>query len=310
MKKLLITHSLFMFTEHEIQLEEAGFEIERLDLPEATEEQLIEALKDKDAYILGGLEKVTEKVIESTDQLKAIVFTGSDWRHFIPGYELATKKGIAIANAPGANKYAVAEYVITLILGMTRNIFELGRTGEKTFQTTPSLSELTIGIIGMGKIGQQVTKMLKGLGVKEVLYWSRNRKESFEKETGAIYTELDDVFKKSDIVSQHLSKEAGVNFITKEHLAKLKDKSLVINCGSVEAMDTEALYEELSSGRLRAAQDRPLGDRFNKLPLSTWFSSNSSTAYNTHEANKKASDMVVTSIINLLDDGEDVFKVN
>ena len=59
--KLLITDNLFIFQEHEEKLKEMGFEIERLDTPQATENELIEALQGKDAYILGGIEKVTEK---------------------------------------------------------------------------------------------------------------------------------------------------------------------------------------------------------------------------------------------------------
>ena len=112
MKQILITDSLFIFPEHEKRLRDAGFEITRLDKPKATEEELIEAVKGKHGYILGGVEHITDKVIVSADVLEAICFTGSDWRHFIPGHESATKKGIAIANCPGVNAAAVAEYPV------------------------------------------------------------------------------------------------------------------------------------------------------------------------------------------------------
>ena len=146
--KILITDTLFILAEHEQKLRDAGYEIERLETPNATEEQLIEHLKDKVGYILGGIEQVTDKVIEAAPNLKAIVFTGAGWKSYIPGYELATKKRIAIANTPKANTYAVAEYTIALMIGMIRNLFELGRTGSKKFETTKSLNELTVGIIG------------------------------------------------------------------------------------------------------------------------------------------------------------------
>src|SRR4051812_30727160 len=121
-KKILITDSLFIFKQHEERLKAAGYEIERLDKPMATEEELIAAIKGKTGYILGGIEKVTDKVIAAADQLNAIVFTGSDWKAFITGYQSATDKHISIANTPGANSYAVGEYAITLMFAMIRNI--------------------------------------------------------------------------------------------------------------------------------------------------------------------------------------------
>lgn len=83
-KTILITDSLFIFPEHENMLKNAGYEVERLDKPNATEEELISAIKGKTGYILGGIEKVTDKVLEAADQLKVIIFTGSDWLDFIP----------------------------------------------------------------------------------------------------------------------------------------------------------------------------------------------------------------------------------
>lgn len=308
--KILITDSLFIFSEHEKQLADAGYEIERLDTPTATEEQLIEHLPGKVGYILGGIEKVTDKAIDAADQLKVIIFTGADWINFIPGHARATERGIAIANTPGANAYAVAEYTITLILAMTRNIFELGRTGQTKFQTTSSLNQLTVGIIGMGTIGSRVARILKALGAKEILYYSRQQKLDVEKETGARFVDMDTLLSQSNIVTLHASKEAGAGFIGKEQLSKMKDSSLLVNCGFTGGVDANALYEELSSGRIRATQDDPVDDRFNTLPLSVWFSSNSHTAYNTHEANKTASDMAVKSLLNLLETGNDNFRVN
>src|SRR3989344_1800440 len=144
-EKILITDCLFIFPEHEKQLRDAGYEIERLNTPTASQEQLIERITGKVGYILGGVEKITDRVIDAADELKAIAFTGADWINFIPGHARATERGIAIANTPGANASAVSEYTITLLLAMIRDIFELGRTGKKKFETTRSLNQLTIG---------------------------------------------------------------------------------------------------------------------------------------------------------------------
>lgn len=212
---ILITDTLFIFPEHEKLIKAAGYDIERLDTPTATEEQLIEKIKGKVGYILGGIEHVTDKVINAADALKVICFTGSDWRSFIPAHAAATKKGIAIANAPGANSYAVAEYTLALMLSMTRNLFELGRAGEKKFQTTKTLRDQVVGIIGMGKIGTRVATNLNAIGVKKILYYSRERKLEVEKKIGATFVQLNDLLASSDIISFHASKEAGSGFLGK-----------------------------------------------------------------------------------------------
>lgn len=144
--KILVTDSLFIFKEHEEALRNAGYEIERLDKPEATEEELVAAVKGKVGYILGGIEKITDRVIEAADQLKVITFTGSDWQYFIPGHDLATKKGIGIANAPGANSGAVAEYTLAFMLAMTREIFDLGRSAKKSLECFGGLEYLELFI--------------------------------------------------------------------------------------------------------------------------------------------------------------------
>ncbi len=311
MKSILITDSLFIFPEHEQKLRDAGFEIERLDKPNATEEELIKALQGKHGYILGGIEQVTENVIDSTLDLEAISFTGADWVNFIPGYEKAKQKNIAIANCPGANSFAVAEYTISLMLAMTREIFDLGRTGTEKFKTTKSLQGATVGIIGMGHIGEKVSRILNTFGVKEILYFSRTRKENLEKELGLKYVQIDELLRNSDIVTLHASKEAGEKYFNKDYISKMKDGVLLVNCSFEKAIDFDALYPELESGRISCAHDGEIGDeRFKNLPLKNWFNSNSHTAYNTYEANKIASDMATDSIINLLNTGTDKYKVN
>ncbi len=69
---ILITDSLFVHKEHEEQLRAAGYDIQRIDKPKANEEELIAAIKGKIGYILGGIEQVSEKVIDAADELKVI----------------------------------------------------------------------------------------------------------------------------------------------------------------------------------------------------------------------------------------------
>ncbi len=293
------------------KIRDAGFELTRLDKPKATEEELIEVVKGKHGYILGGIEQITDKVIASADVLEAICFTGSDWRHFIPGHESATQKGIAVANCPGANATAVAEYTMSLMLAMIRELFDLGRTGTKTFKTTKSLQGSVVGIVGMGHIGEKVARILTTFGVKEVLYFNKTRKENMEQEIGMRYVSMEQLLQSSDVVTLHTSKQAGKGYFTKEYLGMMRDGALLVDCSFEGSIDMDALYEELEKGRLRAACDGENNeDRFKQLPLSVWYISNAPTAYNTAYANKFASDMATESLINLLNNKKDSYKIN
>lgn len=309
--KILVTDTLFIFDKHVKQLEEAGFEVVRIEKSDSTEDEMVEAVKGKVGYLIGGIEKVTDKVIDAADELKAIVFVGADWAGYIPGHEAATKKGIAIANAPGANKYAVAEYTITLLLIMLRRVPELSRIGNKSFLTTDSLPDITVGIVGLGKIGEQVVRMLRGLGARKIIYWNRTRKPELEKELKLEYKELEEVVSESDVLTNHLASLAGVVF-DQNLISKLKANAIIINTGSEANFDFDALYEVLKADKARAAFDhKPHDPNFDELPIEVWFcSQGDGTAYNTHLANRIASDMATASVINLLTTGKDQHKVN
>jgi len=307
---ILITDSLFIASKHEKMIRKAGFEIERIDNPKLTEAELCKAIKDKVGYILGGVESVTEKVIDSADKLKAISFTGSGYTEFITGHKNATKKGILISNAPGGNADAVAEYTLALMLMMNRELLNLGRVGEKSFKTTKALKGKTIGIIGLGKIGLLVCKYLRALGVKDILYYSKHRKYHFESGLGIEFVSKGDLMNRSDIISLHFSKEAGEEFVNKNDLQLMKKDTILINAAFPEAVDNNEMFDLLKSEKIFVAFDKAPNNKIPELPPYRFFYSNSQTGFNTEEAIMTVSDMATRSIINLLTIGDDAFCVN
>ncbi len=302
--KILVTDSLFIFDEHVKKLEDAGYEIERLDKPDATEEELCKAIKGKIGYILGGIEKVTDKVIQAADELKVIAFTGADYKGFIPGWKVAEKKEIAISDTPGANSFAVSEFALAVALMMQRNLLELGRTGEKAFETTGSFKGAIVGVIGAGNIGTKIISTVKALSPQKVVYFSRTKKEC-----GAEYSSLEELVEASDIIFLTVPGTAG-QIIDGQMVSRIKEGALVINIGELDLVDMKALFERLQGGSIRAAIDwNAPSEEFNNLSLGTWFNTNNHAAYNTHEANKTASDMAVQSLLNILKTGEDEHRV-
>ncbi|HEY8931412.1 MAG TPA: NAD(P)-dependent oxidoreductase [Mucilaginibacter sp.] len=307
---ILITDSLFISKKNEKLLQQAGFQIERIDNPKLSESELCEAIKGKVGYILGGVEIVTKKVIDSADELKAIAFTGAGYTEFIPAYKEATKKGILISNAPGGNADAVAEFTIMLILMMTRNILSLGRIGKSSFKTSKSLKDSTVGVVGLGRVGFLVVSYLKALGVNDILYYSKVRKFHLEGGLGLEFVSKEDLLKRSQIITIHTSKDAGEEFISRSDINLISDGAIIINTAFPEVIDLNSLKEQLVSKRLFAAFDRPPNIDFSMIPPEQFFYSNSQTGFNTFEAIETVSDMATRSLINLLTKHGDAFCVN
>ncbi len=310
MKKILITDSLFIGAEHEATLKASGFLIERIDKPKPTEAELVKAIPGKAGYILGGIEHVTEKIIDVADALEVIAFPGIGYKDFIPAWEYATKKGIAITNAPDGPTHAVAEWAITMALAMNRGVFTAGRVGEKVFETTKGLENQAIGIVGFGRIGSHIAEMLQVFRPKVIRYFSQHKHDERAGHIGAEYTSLPELLQTSDIIFLCVSKDAGDGFFGKQELALMPEGALLVSFMHHGVIDADALYAEVQSGRLRAASDYPVGDRFRALPLSHWYNFNGSNAFNTETEIAMTSSMVVASITNVLTRGEDAKIVN
>ena len=307
MKKILVTDTLFIHEQHSKQLAEHGYEVERLEKTVATDDELKAALQGKVGYILGGLEKVTEEIIESATELKAISFTGTGWKGFIPGWEYATQKGIAISNAPSANAAEVAEWAVAAMLAMQRNLFELGPKGDTSFTTVKSLMQLEVGVVGLGNIGREFAERAQGLKARKVSYWSRTKKtDDFN-----YYEDVEELLQNADVIFLALGDDAGQDFMSAERMGLIKNDALVVSILHKGLFNEDALYSRLAAGEIRAAFDIVSDvERFRSLSSNIWYGSNGVSAYNAESTFQKASDMATKSILNLLETGDDQYKVN
>ncbi len=294
-KSLLITDSFFISPEHVQKLTDAGYAVQRLDKAAATEDELIEALRGVSVYIIGGIEQVTDKVLETTDSLESIIFTGVDYSKFIPGEETAKRKNIKLLNAPGANAIAVAEFAVAVALSMQRQLFTISRNGDKKFITTKSVEDSVIGIIGAGNIGQRIMSAISAYKPQKQLYFNRSKKD-----VKAELTDLDDLVASSDIIFLTLPASAGTVF-NSSLIAKIKKDALLVSISPNNLIDYEALLKRLKTNEIRAAVDWPSpSEAFNELSLDTWLSFNSHSAYNTQKALSNVNDSVTDTAISIL----------
>ncbi|MBP6003978.1 MAG: phosphoglycerate dehydrogenase [Pyrinomonadaceae bacterium] len=226
----------------------------------------------KGVHLLGIRSKtqITKKVIESADKLLAI---GA----FCIGVnqvdlDAATENGVAVFNAPHANTRSVAELVIGLCVMLIRKITDkntAAHRGEwlKESKGCFELRGKTLGIIGYGNIGSQVSNMAESMGMQVVYYDIATK---LPHGNAKPLRTLQDVLHISDIVTLHVPSDATTrNMINAKTLASLKDGSILLNYSRGDVVDLDALRYALETGKVSGTAvdvfpDEPEknGDRF------------------------------------------------
>ncbi|WP_063060747.1 2-hydroxyacid dehydrogenase [Nocardia sienata] len=221
-----------------------------------SESELARALVDKDAYILGGVERATAAALSAADDLKVIAFTGAGYHAYIDT-DAATAAGIAVTNAPGANARAVAEFAIGLMVDAWRGITDLAmetQAGRWHKTTGRNLYGRTLGIVGMGTIGATVARIAaNGFGMR-VVYVSRTAKPELERDIAARRVDLAELLAESDVISLHVTYGPQTErMIGETQLAAVKSGAVLINTSEAELVDPASLRSALLDGRLAAA---------------------------------------------------------
>jgi glyoxylate reductase len=171
----------------------------------------------------------------------------------------AAEHGVAVTNTPGVLDAATADLAFALILAARRRAVEgdrLVRAGAWRGSWADSflgeeVTGSTLGIVGLGRIGQAVARRASGFDLR-VLYTRRTRSETQLGE----YRELDDLLRESDVVSIHAPRTPETEgLIDARRLSLLRDGACLVNTARGELVDEEALVRELVSGRIRAGLD-------------------------------------------------------
>jgi D-3-phosphoglycerate dehydrogenase / 2-oxoglutarate reductase len=213
-----------------------------------TEGEVVELLSGC-VGVVAGTEPLSREVLCALPDLKVISRCGSGMDNV--NHEAAKERGIIVCNTPFGPTLAVAELTLALTLSLLRKIPQMDRefrAGIWNKCMGNMLFDKTLGIIGLGRIGQTVAKVFSALGVKVVYSDPAVNMADWEK------LEIIGLLECSDIVSFHCSmsgKECSV--YTREHLERMKPGSWVINASRGGVVDENALYELLKSGHLAGA---------------------------------------------------------
>ena len=197
---------------------------------------------------------VCESVIKKFKNLRIIATRSTGYNHIDVKY--CSQNNIAVFNVEEYGQTSVAQYTFALILSLIRNLFPAYFDIQKNLINHPdyegrNLDKLTLGIIGCGAIGSAVAKIANFFEMNVLVhsFAKRNDVSSF-----AEYTSLEDVLKKSDIITLHLPYSSETYHMIGENEFKLmKDGCYIVNTARGELIDNLALYENIISGKIKGA---------------------------------------------------------
>lgn len=222
-------------------------------------EILIEEVKEMDGLFCLLTETIDQEVIENAPKLKVIANMAVGYNNI--NIQAATEKGIIVTNTPGVLTETTADLTFALLMATARRVVEASdylRNGEwKTWSpmqlTGQDIYGATLGIIGMGRIGQALVKRAKGFDMN-IIYYNRSRKPAMEKEMGIQYMELKELLQASDYISILIPYSPEVHHLIGEKELKLMKKSaILINTARGGIVDEAALFDALKTGEIWAA---------------------------------------------------------
>jgi len=225
-----------------------------------TKEEMMHKVEDVDAIITQLRDSIDREFVDRGKNLKIIANYAVGYNNIDVAY--ATQKSIYVTHTPGVLTEATADLTWALILSVVRRVVESDKfvregkfTGWKPeLLLGYDLYGKTIGIVGMGRIGQAVARRALGFGMK-VIYHNRHKlPEEIEKKYNATYSDLDTLFKVSDIVSLHTPLTGDTyHLVDKSRLELMKPTAFLINTSRGQVIDEEALLEVLKNERIKGA---------------------------------------------------------
>jgi len=242
-------------------LKQAGYEVivyqKNKVIPK---KELYAAAKNADALLCLLTDKIDKEFLDANTHLKVIANYAVGFDNVDISY--ATQKKILITNTPGVLTEAVAEHTFALMFTITRKIVEADsylRKGKyKSFEPLgflgPELKGKILGIIGTGRIGYSVAvRAVKGLGMK-LIYNDVQRNESLERDASGEFATVDELLKKSDIISIHVPLLPETrHLINAKKLKLMKKTAYLINTARGPIVDEKALVSSLQKKQIAGA---------------------------------------------------------
>jgi D-3-phosphoglycerate dehydrogenase / 2-oxoglutarate reductase len=219
-------------------------------------EQLATDVVDAEAIVVRSATKVTAPLIQGAPKLRVIARAGTGVDNVdVPA---ASARGIVVMNAPGANSISVAELAVALMLALARHVpaadaaMKQGKWEKKKF-LGEEVREKTLGLAGLGRIGQEVARRAASFDMRLIAH-DPFISEDVAADLGVELVSLDDLFARSDFLSLHMpSTPTTKNIVNAERLGKAKKGLRIINTARGDLIDETALADAIESGHIGGA---------------------------------------------------------
>src|SRR5678816_1252150 len=224
--------------------------------PGRAPEQLAADVADAEAIVVRSATKVTAPLIQAAPKLRVVARAGTGVDNVdVPA---ASARGIVVMNAPGANSISVAELAIGLMLSMARHLpaadsaMKQGKWEKKKF-LREEVREKTLGLAGLGRIGQEVARRAAAFDMRIIAH-DPFISEDVASDLGVELVSLDQLFARSDFLSLHMpSTPTTKNIVNAERLAKAKKGIRIINTARGDLIDEGALADAIEAGHVAGA---------------------------------------------------------
>lgn len=230
------------------------FEIRHCD--GANRDALLAAIGDADALLVRSATQVDAEAFAAGRKLRVVARAGVGLDNV--DVKAATQAGVMVVNAPTSNITSAAELAVALLLSVARNVVPANialKNGEwkRSKYNGVELSEKTVGIVGLGRIGVLVAQRLAAFGVKLIAY-DPYVQPARAAQYGVRMVPLDDLLREADFITVHLPKTSETaGLIGEEQLRLVKPSVYVINAARGGIVDEQALFEAISEGRVAGA---------------------------------------------------------
>lgn len=193
-------------------------------------------------------------VFEACPKLKVLSLWGTGTDHV--DLAAAANRGVTVTNTPGVSAVAMAEHSLALMLSVARSIPRIDaktRRGAWPRGFVTQLHGKTLGVVGLGAIGLQTARIARGIGM-DVIAWTRRPEDKPVEEVGARLVSLDELYRRSDVVSLHvrLAPET-THMVGRREFGLMKRSAILINTARGALVDEAALVEALADETIRGA---------------------------------------------------------
>jgi lactate dehydrogenase-like 2-hydroxyacid dehydrogenase len=224
-------------------------------------EELLRHVRGCDAVLTLLTDRVDDELLDAAGPSLRVV------SNYAVGFDnvdvpACTRRGIPVGNTPGVLTETTADLAWALLMAAARRVAEgdryvragRWRTWGPQLLLGSDVHGATLGVVGLGRIGQALARRAAGFGMT-VLYWSRSRAEpDVERELGATFVELEELLERSDFVTLHVSlNDETRHLIDAAALARMKPSAVLVNTARGPVVDQAALAEALRDGTIAAA---------------------------------------------------------